>query len=136
MTLSADKAAKLKKIETELMGMQQEQFDYYFFVADSNSSGMGANGEPLDIHRRLARLGLTHDLFESQEDYYDWRNQMQTNYQESPPINTTGLTSSSTAAPNERVMRTGQGIFKDEKGGGKSNEKKEDEESPQMGPKQ
>lgn len=42
MTLPADKAAKLKKLETELMGMQQEQFDYYFFAVDSNSSGIDA----------------------------------------------------------------------------------------------
>lgn len=60
---------------------------------------------------------------------------MQTNYRESSPVNSIGSTSSSTAASHERVMRAGQSIFKDEKDD-KSGRKKEDEESPEIGPKQ
>src|SRR5690242_19483889 len=105
MGLSAEKSAKLQKIEKNLLMKSKKDFDYLFYEVDSVSPGTDANGMELTVHRRLFRsVNLTHDLFESQQDYNDWHTRVKTNYLNAHQLSTRSLKSSTT--PYGEVVRT------------------------------
>lgn len=62
---------KLQEFTKELLKMDKKRFDYLFSGEDT----IVRNGKII-MNRRLMREGLTGDLFKSQEDFYQWKNEI------------------------------------------------------------
>jgi hypothetical protein len=111
MSLQNARAQQLKRLEKKLMEMTETNFNYHFYPVDTNTSGIDANGQQLAIHRRLARLGINHDLFVSQQDYYNWYSKMQKDYRDSLSGMIVNTDSPQTNALQGRKNRYSAGIF-------------------------
>jgi len=131
MGVTKAKADRLAVFEKEFMLMEKDAFDYFFnFPTDSNTTSRDANGQPLDLHTRLKRRGLTHDMFESEQDYTGWRARMRENYRGVELKNASQSASSSTAPEKARQEEvTGPSLFTQKEIKSHSSEKNSDSDS-------
>jgi len=107
-----DNAKPLEAFERKLMSMGTGEFADLFDENDNVIKSVDAKGEAMFTHRRLARQGLTPNMFESTADYLGWRTRMRNQYKEANLSNASQPASYSTA-PEERPTKEVTGGFAD-----------------------